>query len=116
MIPGMKSLARDLDDLRSQLPPEPRPEDEEARCWLAGLSPEEFARGAEILIDAQPTEADLAFIEALAARAPVDLPKTDPSQPACHACGQQPATEREGSWPICDSCWRAMLGRAYDEL
>jgi len=108
---NLKSVTKEIAELKGLLPPEPTPQDLEARRFLAALTPEEIDRAAEILIDAQngqePTPEEMAFLAELEAREPVDLPPIDRSRPACHICGLQPATERGNppSRPICDSCF-----------
>ena len=112
-------LERRLDDLAGWVR-SPDPERAESARWLAALSWEEISRGGEILTrmgnDQEPTAEDMAFLLELARRPPVDLPPVDPSQPVCFVCGQQPATERghPPSNPVCEDCWRHMLGAAYD--
>lgn len=111
-IPGLKSLRAELEGL--DLPPYPTPEDLEAQRFMASLTPEEIDKAGEILIDASPTPEDMVFMADLAAREPADLPRVDSSQPVCHICGQQPAYPRDGSWSICEACYSAMLGNAYE--
>lgn len=116
-LTGIKTVQREVEELAAMLPKQPTPEDEETRCWLAALTPEEIARGAEILIrasnDEPPSDEDLAFIREIASRPPVDLPPIKPYQPVCIVCGQQPAFEwcDPPAQPFCEECWKAALGR-----
>jgi len=120
-LPGVKSLMKELESLGEYLPPPPSSEELESRGWMAALTSAEIARGGEILTrmgnDEEPTEADIDFLLELINRPPVDsLPEVDPSQPVCFICGQQPAWERgqPPSRPVCEPCWKHMLGCAYD--
>jgi len=113
-------LERRLEELAEWARP-PDPERVKSARWMAALSREEISRGGEILTrmgnDQQPTAEDVDFMLELISRPPVDsLPPIDHSKPQCFVCGQQPAWERGNppSNPVCEDCWRHMLGHAYD--
>ena len=116
-ISGLKSTLKEIEELKSQLPRPPSPEDMELMAYMASLTPEEIARAGQILIrmdnGKQPTPEDIAFILELDARPPVTLPQIDPTQLQCFICGQQPAYPRDGSEPICEPCYKSMLGSYY---
>ena len=50
MIPGLKSLAKDLEELKDQLPPEPTAEDLEMTAWLESFTAEQIVAVGEIFI------------------------------------------------------------------
>jgi len=50
MIPGLKSLVREVDDLRAQFPPEPTQEELEREAWLDSFTHEQIFAVGEILL------------------------------------------------------------------
>lgn len=87
---------------------------DDCRGFLAGLSWAELDKMSEIFIKHELagdkpyenlSEAEIAFLAPIFERPVQPVPPIDHSKPACIACGNQPAFERDGSLPLCDKCF-----------
>jgi hypothetical protein len=105
----------------------PRGETEEEKLQRARLSRytnEELAELTYIITMAERRGTSLteeeakklnAILESVEAR-PLVITEIDPDQPVCHICKNQPAFERDGSWPLCDRCYTALVGHGDEVL
>jgi hypothetical protein len=94
-------------------------------AWFARFTPDEIGQMGNIIIDHQLagdvdlenlTPVELHLMLELLSRPIKPLPPINKDEPVCHICRwRQPARERDGSWPICDECWKYMLGNAWTE-
>ena len=99
------------------------PINDEYRAFRAKFTREEFAMVGNLLVTHRTRGLTQAESETLAeilervdSRPPVSLPPINPNEPRCNCCGEQPAYERDGSLPICDECFREMIGKADDSF
>jgi hypothetical protein len=95
------------------------------RAWLHTLTFDEKGRLFEILFQhnhlatiedlGNLTQDDLDFLEYVNAKLEncPPSPPVDVSKPTCNICGMQPAFERDGSWPLCEACYKEMVGISY---
>ena len=58
------------------------------------------------------TQEEIDILNALLSRPILPMPPINKNEPRCNVCGEQPANERDGSLPLCDSCYKSMIGHA----
>lgn len=95
MIPGLKTLAKELDELRAQFPPEPTPDELERSAWLDSFTDEQIFAVGEVLCNhsglygpellAALNAAEYALLESIILdHRPVDIPAEEEPRDCKH--------------------------------
>lgn len=115
---SIKSFEERLDNLAVG---HKEPMNDKYRAFRAKFTREEFALVGDLLVMHRTRDLTQAESETLAkilerveSRSPASLPPIIHGEPRCNCCVEQPAYERDGSLPICDECFKVMIGYGDD--